>query len=833
VPSGQDSGEIAGVDFALPVKADLTIEVIPSRTELAADGASTSGITIQVKDLQGNPVKDRAFSLEVSADAGPGTIQPAQATTDDNGIIHATYTAFKLEPGLGFSNARHEVTISARDNATGLAGSNSIFVSQYQLTVLYGEYIPACSRCTFPSKFTVLVTDYWNNPIPNAPLTLQIEGGGSGGTLVLDPNSNENQQEITLSTDNNGRATVYYKWQGSVDITEAAQLVVILEGVTNAQETKAVKVQGLDIGIARVEEAGFTGVTGQQAFLKIYFKDLAHPDLPLERFNADTPNKLGIRVTIWQYYSDGVNTSSTFKDTGGWERDEKGLFVKMYGTPHIPYIIPANDGTSWYEVRVDPVIDHDVFLPDLFRPNNDTIIALTTGSPDGWLHIWLQDGVLTPHTWTGVVFKCVGRFIPLVGDAMTVIDTLNQTYNKDVLGLGQSTATVITEHLQGKSTSGALTKIKAGTINNVISCLQDSYAVYHKKNQQGASRSIGSYAMLSSPLQGPIPFIAMDEDSADMISAYQDRYVQGVLLGSPDQRGVVVYGVEASHVALRTASGQVFEDSDRMAVGDNVAVYILPADKQFQLEVASDHAFDVGVYETGDNTTTRETIRHKVQTDANLTASMAIGANSDYDLKLDYGSNGMFDKAQKAQVMTLDVVKPQITGLHPKQGATVSTKDASILASYADNPGGVGIDPQATRLFVDGVDLTSNANVQPESLSLALSDIGAGEHTVRLVVSDLDGNASVAKWTFTVQRGLAFSPSTAVLLAVVGGGVFLILLLGAVLLIWFALRKRRRPVPIVEQGIPRQQPGMVQDKQGRWWYQDPKSGDWSVRNDRS
>ncbi len=214
VSGGEGSGVIQGVDFALPVNADLLIEVTPSSTELLADGTSTSDITIQVKDLQGNPLKDRAFDLEVSAGAGPGTIQPDQATTDENGVIQATYTAFKLEPGHGFSNPRHEVTISARDTATGLAGTNWIFVNQYQLSVQYGEYILACTRCTFPSEFTVSVSDYWNNPIPNAPLTLRIEGGSSGGTLVLDPNSNATQQEITLTTDNNGRATVFYKWKG-------------------------------------------------------------------------------------------------------------------------------------------------------------------------------------------------------------------------------------------------------------------------------------------------------------------------------------------------------------------------------------------------------------------------------------------------------------------------------------------------------------------------------------------------------------------------------------------------------------------------------------------
>ncbi|MFL7812096.1 MAG: Ig-like domain-containing protein, partial [Anaerolineales bacterium] len=303
VPGGEDSGGIQDFDFTLPLNAELSIEVTSSSSELAADGTSTAYITIQVKDTQGNPLKDRIVDLEVSADAGPGTIQPQQATTDENGLIQATYTSFKLDPGQTVSTSRHEVTISARDTASGLTGTNWIFVNQYQLSVQSDEYILACTQCSFPSVFTIFVTDYWNNPVPNTPLTLQVEGSSSGGSLALDPNSNISQQDLSLTTDGNGQATAYYIWQGSPDIEEAIQKVTVIEGVTNTQATKNVNVQGIDISLARVEEAGFTGVTGQQAFLKVYFKERLHPDLPLDRFNDSSPNKLGLRVTISQYHA--------------------------------------------------------------------------------------------------------------------------------------------------------------------------------------------------------------------------------------------------------------------------------------------------------------------------------------------------------------------------------------------------------------------------------------------------------------------------------------------------------------------------------------------------
>lgn len=533
-----------------------------------------------------------------------------------------------------------------------------------------------------------------------------------------------------------------------------------------------------------------------------------------------------------------MNTSLTYENYGGWEKDAGGLFVKMFDTPHMPYIIPLNDGNSWYEIRVDPVTDHDIDLPDLFRPNNDTILVLKTGSPDGWLHIWLQDGILTPHSWAGVVFKCVGRFLPGVGQAMTVIDTLNQTYKMDVLGLAQSTAQVLTEALENKSTllaptNNALNLTKTAAFNNIISCMQDIYSVSKEGSAQGSTISSGGRgcASLPRPLLHLIPFIAMDENESEMISIYQDRFAQGLLLDSPEDRGIVIYGLEAANVTLRDSSGIVFEDPDRMNVEGHVAIYILPVNEIFQLEVASDHAFDIAIYEAGSDDANRKTFRHTVQTDTYLMANMAIGSTSDYSLELDDDNDGVFDKSLNPQVTILDIVKPQITGLYPEEIINITEEDLSIFASYADNLGGAGIDAGAIKIFVDGVDLTSDSFVQPEILTLSLSDLMPGEHTARLVVSDLDGNAAIAEWSFIIQQEFSNSPGITTLILVNGIGVFLILLLGTVLAFSFRRRQRQPKRQYSQRKMQSsEQVEAVQDQQGDWWYQDPNTGTWHFWN---
>jgi len=257
-------------------------------------------------------------------------------------------------------------------------------------------------------------------------------------------------------------------------------------------------------------------------------------------------------------------------------------------------------------------------------------------------------------------------------------------------------------------------------------------------------------------------------------------------------------------------------------------------DETFQLEVASDHDFDIGIYEAGSDDTNRKTLRLKVQVDTSLTASMAIGSTSDYNLELDFDNDGVFDKALNAQVTTLDVVKPYVTELYPEPMTTISDEDVSVFARYADNPGGTGIDLQANKIFVDGIDLTSDTFMGPEILSLTLSDIEPGEHYIRLVVSDLDGNATVTEWAFTIQSEFSNSLDAANPIFVNGIGVFVILLIGSVLAFSFRRKQRQAKLQHPQQKFQGEgQAETVQDQQGNWWYQDPDTGIWQIWNGQS
>ena len=141
----------------------------------------------------------------------------------------------------------------------------------------------------------------------------------------------------------------------------------------------------------------------------------------------------------------------------------------------------------------------------------------------------------------------------------------------------------------------------------------------------------------------------------------------------------------------------------------------------------------------------------------------------------------------------LDLVKPAILSLIPEDGTIVPSEGTFLMASFADNQGGSGIDLDAVKLFVDGEDLTSIAKVDTATLSLALNTLDDGDHTARLIVADLDGNMTEAECSFKIgQPGLLSQLTQLNPTLLISIGVGLLVLIGLIIgLIFFFTRKSR------------------------------------------
>ncbi len=93
---------------------------------------------------------------------------------------------------------------------------------------------------------------------------------------------------------------------------------------------------------------------------------------------------------------------------------------------------------------------------------------------------------------------------------------------------------------------------------------------------------------------------------------------------------------------------------------------------------------------------------------------------------------------------------PKISDFGPTRGATVESVHPLIYATLSD--AGVGINPGATRITVDGRDVTADAAVTPSLFTYKPTDaLSSGSHTVAVTVADTAGYTTSQQWNFTVS----------------------------------------------------------------------------------
>jgi hypothetical protein len=93
---------------------------------------------------------------------------------------------------------------------------------------------------------------------------------------------------------------------------------------------------------------------------------------------------------------------------------------------------------------------------------------------------------------------------------------------------------------------------------------------------------------------------------------------------------------------------------------------------------------------------------------------------------------------------------PDLVRLVPAEGAVVAAGNQPVLISAAFEDGrGTGVDPASVRVTVSGRNLTQEARINGNALSLQ-APLPPGRHTVEVVARDLAGNAVRKSWSFDV-----------------------------------------------------------------------------------
>jgi hypothetical protein len=104
---------------------------------------------------------------------------------------------------------------------------------------------------------------------------------------------------------------------------------------------------------------------------------------------------------------------------------------------------------------------------------------------------------------------------------------------------------------------------------------------------------------------------------------------------------------------------------------------------------------------------------------------------------------------QAGEAITVDAVGPQFENLSPAAGASLPPGKPLVYATYSD--AGTGVASDATRLLLNGNDVTADATVTEAFFSYRpAADLPAGRYTVTAVARDRAGNENRKEWGFTV-----------------------------------------------------------------------------------
>jgi hypothetical protein len=156
------------------------IIVAASPNDIGPDGQKST-ITAVLRDFDGNLVKGKTINF-TNDDVSGGTISPATAVTDSNGIASTVYTSQSV-------TSENAIEITATEPDSGISQSTNLTVSgraQF-ISIGTGNNIETPDAATYLKTFAVFVTDANSNPVSN--VNLSVTGTPVKANEFLDPNA--------------------------------------------------------------------------------------------------------------------------------------------------------------------------------------------------------------------------------------------------------------------------------------------------------------------------------------------------------------------------------------------------------------------------------------------------------------------------------------------------------------------------------------------------------------------------------------------------------------------------------------------------------------------
>lgn len=184
------SGSTTVVQTSQGTPSSVTVSANPGT--LAADGMSTSALTVTVTSSTGAPVANDPVALTESG-AACGGVAPASGTTNASGQFSSTYTA---------STVAGSCTITATEADQGHTGSTTITQSPFNTVTLNPGSVSLPASGLASQTFTATVTSNGATPVSGDTVTFTTSGYPAAACGTLSNSS--------ATTNASGEATVTY-----------------------------------------------------------------------------------------------------------------------------------------------------------------------------------------------------------------------------------------------------------------------------------------------------------------------------------------------------------------------------------------------------------------------------------------------------------------------------------------------------------------------------------------------------------------------------------------------------------------------------------------------
>jgi protocatechuate 3,4-dioxygenase beta subunit len=153
------------IEFEFVAETPATVVAQASPDSIGPNGQQST-ISVTVKDANGNLVKNQTVEFSLT-DTSNGSIFPASAVTDSNGIASTVYTSSSV-------SARDGVQIEAKVSGTNITDIVTLTVSDRELFISLGtgNKLIEVDSTTYNKQYTVFVVDADSTPRPNVTLTI-------------------------------------------------------------------------------------------------------------------------------------------------------------------------------------------------------------------------------------------------------------------------------------------------------------------------------------------------------------------------------------------------------------------------------------------------------------------------------------------------------------------------------------------------------------------------------------------------------------------------------------------------------------------------------------